>query len=153
MTTKKLLVALFLLFIISWPSFSLATSGCCSWHGGVCGCDESVGRQVCCDGSYSPSCGCAYNPPKPKVQTSTLTKSTKTDCESVLSSTQSLLTSTKSDLQKAKDESDNKSKILSEQSDKLTNMTNTIDSQNWWLGILIIGLIISIAINFYKSRN
>ena len=30
--------------------------GCCSHHGGVCGC--SGGRAVCCDGSYSPSCGC-----------------------------------------------------------------------------------------------
>lgn len=34
----------------------LAKRGCCSWHGGVCGC--SGGRAVCCDGSYSPSCGC-----------------------------------------------------------------------------------------------
>lgn len=33
-----------------------AQSGCCSWHGGVCGC--SGGRKVCCDGSLSPSCGC-----------------------------------------------------------------------------------------------
>lgn len=31
-------------------------SGCCSWHGGVCGCDS--GRAVCCDGMLSPSCGC-----------------------------------------------------------------------------------------------
>ncbi|PAF41378.1 hypothetical protein [Helicobacter sp. 11S02596-1] len=30
--------------------------GCCSWHGGVCGC--SNGRAVCCDGTASPSCGC-----------------------------------------------------------------------------------------------
>jgi hypothetical protein len=30
--------------------------GCCSWHGGVCGC--SLGNIVCCDGQYSPSCGC-----------------------------------------------------------------------------------------------
>lgn len=31
--------------------------GCCSWHGGVCGCKN--GRAVvCCDGSYSPTCGC-----------------------------------------------------------------------------------------------
>lgn len=30
--------------------------GCCSWHQGVCGC--SNGRAVCCDGSYSPTCGC-----------------------------------------------------------------------------------------------
>lgn len=30
--------------------------GCCSWHGGVCGC--SNGRAKCCDGTLSPSCGC-----------------------------------------------------------------------------------------------
>ena len=30
--------------------------GCCSWHGGVCGC--SYGNIVCCDGQLSPSCGC-----------------------------------------------------------------------------------------------
>ncbi|MEW6186715.1 MAG: hypothetical protein AB1585_13350 [Thermodesulfobacteriota bacterium] len=31
--------------------------GCCSWHGGVCGC-TSGGRAICCDGTISPSCGC-----------------------------------------------------------------------------------------------
>lgn len=30
--------------------------GCCSYHGGVCGC--SGGRAQCCDGTLSPSCGC-----------------------------------------------------------------------------------------------
>jgi len=30
--------------------------GCCSWHGGQCGC--SGGRVTCCDGTVSPSCGC-----------------------------------------------------------------------------------------------
>lgn len=30
--------------------------GCCSWHGGVCGC--TGGRAKCCDGTLSPSCGC-----------------------------------------------------------------------------------------------
>lgn len=30
--------------------------GCCSWHGGVCGCVG--GRAKCCDGTLSPSCGC-----------------------------------------------------------------------------------------------
>ena len=30
--------------------------GCCSWHGGVCGC--TGGRVVCCDSTYSPSCLC-----------------------------------------------------------------------------------------------
>jgi len=34
----------------------LAQRGCCSHHGGVCGC--SGGRAVCCDGALSPSCGC-----------------------------------------------------------------------------------------------
>ncbi len=32
--------------------------GCCSHHGGVCGCDSSTGRIVCCDGTLSPSCMC-----------------------------------------------------------------------------------------------
>lgn len=32
--------------------------GCCSWHGGVCGCDAYTGRAICCDGKLSPSCGC-----------------------------------------------------------------------------------------------
>ena len=33
-------------------------SGCCSHHGGVCGCDSGRGHQLCCDGQDSPSCGC-----------------------------------------------------------------------------------------------
>jgi len=37
-------------------AIEVARQGCCSWHGGVCGC--SGGRLVCCDGSFSPSCGC-----------------------------------------------------------------------------------------------
>lgn len=32
------------------------TQGCCSTHGGVCGCKN--GRYQCCDGTESPSCGC-----------------------------------------------------------------------------------------------
>lgn len=32
------------------------TRGCCSHHKGVCGCNN--GRAVCCDGEYSPTCGC-----------------------------------------------------------------------------------------------
>lgn len=30
--------------------------GCCSSHGGQCGCQN--GRVVCCDGTLSPSCRC-----------------------------------------------------------------------------------------------
>ena len=37
-------------------SEEFARRGCCSHHGGVCGC--SGGRAVCCDGALSPSCGC-----------------------------------------------------------------------------------------------
>lgn len=32
--------------------------GCCSHHGGVCGCDTATGRQKCCDGTLSPTCRC-----------------------------------------------------------------------------------------------
>lgn len=35
---------------------NIERSGCCSHHGGVCGC--SSGRAVCCDGQFSPTCGC-----------------------------------------------------------------------------------------------
>jgi len=37
-----------------------ARRGCCSHHGGVCGCSSS-GRLQCCDGTLSPTCGC-YKP-------------------------------------------------------------------------------------------
>ena len=30
--------------------------GCCSWHGGECGCSD--GRVECCDQTLSPSCDC-----------------------------------------------------------------------------------------------
>jgi hypothetical protein len=39
-------------------STQLAKSGCCSHHGGVCGCNSKAHRQICCDGALSPSCGC-----------------------------------------------------------------------------------------------
>ena len=32
------------------------TRGCCSHHKGVCDCVN--GRVKCCDGTFSPSCGC-----------------------------------------------------------------------------------------------
>lgn len=38
-------------------TLALAQRGCCSHHGGVCGCDIS-GRKKCCDGTLSPSCTC-----------------------------------------------------------------------------------------------
>jgi len=56
-------ILVFTLFLTVTSKVVLSKSGCCSWHGGVCGCDSSVGRQTCCDGTYSPSCTCAYNPP------------------------------------------------------------------------------------------
>jgi hypothetical protein len=37
--------------------FQLAGQGCCSSHGGECGC-TITGAVQCCDGRTSPSCGC-----------------------------------------------------------------------------------------------
>lgn len=34
----------------------MGKSGCCSHHGGVCGCKGAM--QQCCDGATSPSCRC-----------------------------------------------------------------------------------------------
>ncbi len=79
MSPKKLLLAVALLVVISWPSYSLAGSGCCSWHGGQSYCDTSVGRWVCEDGTYSPSCGCSYIPKKSAPIVSATKESLKTD--------------------------------------------------------------------------
>jgi len=37
-------------------SEQLAQRGCCSHHGGVCGCAN--GRAKCCDNTLSPTCTC-----------------------------------------------------------------------------------------------
>lgn len=66
-----LLVGAFLfLCLFTYTKNVFAQSGCCSWHGGVRGCDTSIGVKVCNDGTYSPSCTCAFYPqgryiPKP----------------------------------------------------------------------------------------
>ncbi len=49
-------VALLFFPAITPTSAQIAKSGCCSWHGGVCGCQNGV--QMCCDGEPSPSCTC-----------------------------------------------------------------------------------------------
>ncbi|MDP2248012.1 MAG: hypothetical protein Q8J65_07750 [Nitrosomonadales bacterium] len=41
----------------------VARRGCCSHHGGVCGCGGATLR--CCDGTNSPSCGC--HAPDPRI--------------------------------------------------------------------------------------
>lgn len=40
------------------PDLTPVQRGCCSWHGGVAGCDENSGRIICNDGTASPSCRC-----------------------------------------------------------------------------------------------
>lgn len=52
---KKVVCLLFLL-VCFIPICVEARSGCCSHHGGVAGC--SGGRQVCNDGTLSPTCTC-----------------------------------------------------------------------------------------------
>lgn len=61
---KKFFIILFLLVFCTGTTFAISKikseqyerRGCCSHHGGVCGCSGS--RALCCDGSLSPSCGC-----------------------------------------------------------------------------------------------
>lgn len=55
MNKKTCLVLICGLFIL--PLKIEAARGCCSGHGGVSGCSSS-GRQICNDGSLSPSCTC-----------------------------------------------------------------------------------------------
>lgn len=39
------------------PDLTPVQRGCCSWHGGVAGCDAR-GRVTCNDGTTSPTCRC-----------------------------------------------------------------------------------------------
>lgn len=55
MKRSMFLILIVCLFFI--PVNVLAQRGCCSHHGGVAGCNSN-GRQVCKDGSLSPSCTC-----------------------------------------------------------------------------------------------
>lgn len=52
---KKVLLILSLFILLTDSVY--AQRGCCSHHGGVAGCSSS-GRQVCNDGTLSPSCTC-----------------------------------------------------------------------------------------------
>ena len=47
--------------LISADPTILAQRGCCSWHGGICGCYGI--RIACCDGTLSPSCLCRGGSP------------------------------------------------------------------------------------------
>lgn len=59
---KKILIGALLVLFCAGTGFAviensvLNKKGCCSRHGGVCGCKYN--KALCCDGSLSPSCGC-----------------------------------------------------------------------------------------------
>jgi hypothetical protein len=66
---RKIKIILLILMIgMLYPNFADARSGCCSWHGGVNRCDNSSGRIICNDGTYSPSCMCEPNSNNPKFR-------------------------------------------------------------------------------------
>ncbi|MFA5603995.1 MAG: hypothetical protein WDA12_04035 [Bacilli bacterium] len=54
---KKSVFVVVMLLVVILPLNVEAQRGCCSHHGGVSGCSSS-GRQVCNDGTLSPSCTC-----------------------------------------------------------------------------------------------
>lgn len=54
--TKYIFLIISLLFIDM--SITHASRGCCSHHGGQDYCDTAVGKWVCKDGTYSPTCAC-----------------------------------------------------------------------------------------------
>ena len=53
---KKMYIFILLIIIVN-PTIVYAQRGCCSHHGGVSGCN-SYGRQICNDGTLSPTCTC-----------------------------------------------------------------------------------------------
>lgn len=71
----------FVLFLLFWlliaPAFTFAKQWCCSWHWWVSN-QCYNGRQVCNDGTYSPSCTCwvQYYESKPKYYKKVINDST-----------------------------------------------------------------------------
>jgi len=57
MKYKKILYLVYIVSLTFIPINVFARRGCCSHHGGVAGCSSS-GRQICNDGTLSPSCTC-----------------------------------------------------------------------------------------------
>lgn len=55
---KKVVVMIIMGVLLFLPVTANAQRGCCSWHGGVAGCNSS-GRTICADGTLSPSCTCS----------------------------------------------------------------------------------------------
>lgn len=53
---KKIGLVLLIVMLLC-PKIVDAQRGCCSHHGGVVGCSSS-GKQICADGTLSPSCTC-----------------------------------------------------------------------------------------------
>lgn len=53
---KEKLLCVFIMVLL-FPFSVSAQRGCCSHHGGVAGCNAN-GRQICNDGTLSPSCTC-----------------------------------------------------------------------------------------------
>ena len=147
---KKLLLFLMVVFVMV-PLISFATSGCCSWHGGVCGCDTSTGSQLCCDGSDSPSCGCQYIPPKPTPIKTTTPKKDTTDYKALSDSLQSQLAAMKSDLDYSNNLSSNKDKEIQQYKLEITDLQKSIDNRNGWLWFLGITFFIGICIHFGKE--
>lgn len=61
-------LVLTLVFLVNESTY--ARRGCCSWHRGVASCDTRVGRLICRDGTYSPSCTCEMTQPVPEKNNS-----------------------------------------------------------------------------------
>ncbi len=71
---SSLILGMFLLF--SPLSDVYAKAGCCSKHGGVSGCNNATGYQMCKDGSTSPSCACNGTTNTTKTKAMKTTKAT-----------------------------------------------------------------------------
>jgi len=69
---KQILLIFFFIIVILFPLNADARSGCCSWHGGVCGyrcCDGTALSTTCAP--YYPNCNEETVPP-PTTTTTTV---------------------------------------------------------------------------------
>jgi hypothetical protein len=151
MNPRKLLVAVIALLMISWPSYSDAGQGCCSYHGGQSYCDTSVGRWVCDDGTYSPSCGCSYIPKKTTSPVSLSTMSiADQDKENYFACSKSLSTCEKN-IKEQLDTISEKDSIISTKTHKIYELEESNERKSNWIFWLIVALGFSVVAHINRK--
>lgn len=146
----------FLIIFLFFPVTVFAGQGCCSHHGGQDYCDSSVGRWVCGDGTYSPSCECYQEPtsePIAVTQPSAIRKLTGEESASVIQTIYADKVKAEEQVEKLTSENNALTGTVSQlraEAVTLEQDKNTAEDTNFWLWF---SLGVSGLFNWYQSTK